>query len=521
MLYKVSKETVSLVTIDGVRLDADLYRPESIESFPVLLMRQPYGREIASTVVYAHPQWYASQGYVVVIQDVRGCGTSQGSFSLFEREIEDGYQSVEWAANLPGSTGEVGMYGFSYQGMTQLYAAVGRPAPLKALCPAMLAYDLYEDWAYENGAFCEEITLAWGIQLAYLNASKQGDETASRILYLASRNLPIYEISSSLKECLVKYTPSNFYYQWGKNSQPGEYWDILSPKSYLKGVDLPMLHIGGAFDPHLRGTVKLYKEMSSRSHFTQSLVIGPWSHLPWGRRVGQVNYGQEALSNIDRLQIAWFDTFLKGKSNPQVPINWFEMGSNQWCSFSSWPGMEQKVYFLSSSGLAGIREDDGKLTLEALIAALSDIFVHDPWRPVPSLGGHFSLVGGSFERSNIDSRSDVLTYTTEPLIVGLHIVGDLTVELQCWSQSPSFALSVILSEVKPEGTVYNFTQGYLQVTAPSPSFKIALQPTCCYIPPGHSLRLSISGACFPAMALNTSLTTLHLLGGKLTLSTRS
>ncbi|MDY7015701.1 MAG: CocE/NonD family hydrolase, partial [Cyanobacteriota bacterium] len=151
---QIKKETASLHVRDGTRLDADIYRPDSGDRFPVLLMRQPYGRAIASTVVYAHPRWYAARGYIVVVQDVRGRGTSQGEFRLFEREAEDGFDTVEWAAQLPGSTGEVGMYGFSYQGMTQLYAASARPSALKVLCPGMVGYNLYSDWAYENGAFC-------------------------------------------------------------------------------------------------------------------------------------------------------------------------------------------------------------------------------------------------------------------------------------------------------------------------------------------------------------------------------
>ncbi|MGA7800418.1 MAG: CocE/NonD family hydrolase, partial [Gammaproteobacteria bacterium] len=112
-----------MVTRDGVRLDADVYRPDADGEFPVLLMRQPYGRRIAATVVYAHPAWYAAQGFLVVIQDVRGRGTSEGVFRVFEHEVDDGFDAVEWAARLPGSCGRVGMYGFSYQGMTQFYAA--------------------------------------------------------------------------------------------------------------------------------------------------------------------------------------------------------------------------------------------------------------------------------------------------------------------------------------------------------------------------------------------------------------
>ncbi|MFT0795203.1 CocE/NonD family hydrolase, partial [Synechococcus sp. H70.1] len=153
MLPVRPRETVSMLTRDGIQLDADIYRPEGGGSYPVLLMRQPYGRAIASTVVYAHPRWYAAHGYIVVIQDVRGRGTSKGSFYPFRQEAEDGFDAVNWAATLPGSNGVVGMYGFSYQGMTQLYAASSRPSALKTICPAMLPYDLYADAAYPGGAF--------------------------------------------------------------------------------------------------------------------------------------------------------------------------------------------------------------------------------------------------------------------------------------------------------------------------------------------------------------------------------
>src|SRR5690349_16264632 len=118
-LEVAQSETVSMRTRDGVRLDADVYRPIGRGSFPVLLMRQPYGRRIASTVVYAHPQWYASHGYIVVIQDVRGAGTSEGAFRLFENERNDGADTLAWAASLVGGNGRVGMYGFSYQATTQ------------------------------------------------------------------------------------------------------------------------------------------------------------------------------------------------------------------------------------------------------------------------------------------------------------------------------------------------------------------------------------------------------------------
>ncbi|MBW4465480.1 MAG: CocE/NonD family hydrolase [Pegethrix bostrychoides GSE-TBD4-15B] len=515
MAYPVRpKQTVSMQTRDGLRLDADLYMPDSapdcLESFPVLLMRQPYGRAIASTVVYAHPSWYAAQGYIVVIQDVRGRGSSEGEFDLFAHEISDGEDAVNWAAGLPQSTGEVGMYGFSYQGMTQLYAAANRPRALKTLCPAMIGYDLYQDWAYEGGAFCYQLNLGWAVQLASETVRRQGDLEAYRTLYATARSLPTSNPVNAESGILRQLAPDSHYHDWRRQDQPGDYWQQLSPQSYMQAVDLPMLHIGGWFDTHLSGTWRFYKEMAARSALTQHLVIGPWAHLPWGSRVGGLDYGDAANSPIDRLQIRWFDRFLKGIDRElldEAPVSLFEMGQNQWRRFVQIPE-RQITYHLTTTGLAALDLREGKLTTEPQSSEQPDTFVHDPWRPVPSQGGHAAFPAGAFERSAIDCRTDVLTYSTEPLEADLHLAGEMSVTLNCAADTPSFDLCAILSEVKQNGTVYNFTQGYRRVIA-SPNaaatHQITLQPTCICLGSGSALRLSISAACFPAYALNPGL----------------
>ena len=505
-MFQVKKESLSLKTRDGVRLDADIYRPQSAESFPILLMRQPYGRKIASTVVYAHPIWYASQGYIVVIQDVRGRGTSQGEFDLFANEIEDGLDTINWVSQLPGSTGNVGMYGFSYQGMTQLYVAAKQPEALKVICPAMVAYDLYEDWGYENGAFCLQTNLGWAIQLAAETAKLKGDNTAFQNLYTASRNFPLSDPIPANPDVLKTFAADSFYHDWLNHPLPDDYWTNLSPKSFIDQLALPMLHIGGWFDPYLRGTLSLYKAMMTRSPCLQHLIIGPWGHLPWSRKVGSLDYTKTANSFIDQLQIQWFDHFLKGsKEYPLTssPVTLFEMGSNQWKTFDKFPINQPKSYYLFSQGLAILREDDGQLIDEASQTTVTDIIVHDPWRPVPSLGGHAAIPSGSFERSSLDCRSDVLTYTTKPLDHDLLVIGDSFLEIYCTADVISFDLSAILSEVFPDGKVYNFTQGYIRVDHDKLPLQIPLQTTCKKVAKGNCLRLSLSGACFPAYALNT------------------
>jgi putative CocE/NonD family hydrolase len=508
-MWKVKQETASMLTRDRVRLDADIYRPDAEGEFPVLLMRQPYGRAIASTVVYAHPTWYAAHGYIVVIQDVRGRGTSQGTFNLFIHEIEDGEDTVNWAATLPGSTGQVGMYGFSYQGMTQLYAAATQPPALKTICPAMIGYDLYADWVYEGGAFCLQMNLGWAVQLAAETARLQDDVTAYHALYAASRNLPIYDCVPNLNECLRKFAPNAFYHEWLEHSQPDEYWEQISPKHHLQDVDLPMFHIGGWFDTYMRGTLRCYQDFATRSAYRQQLLVGPWAHLPWNRKVGAVDFGLEAASPVDKMQLRWFDQFLKGIDNgllDEPPVRLFEMGSNQWRDFERWHKPTHKSYFLSTTGLASIREDSGTLVAQdaASIQHCFDVFVHDPWRPVPALGGHAAIPAGSFERSHIDCRSDVLTYTTQPLAADLHLAGDVGVEVWCSTDKPSHDLCAVLSEVRPDGSVYNLTQGYLHCREEIQQLpkRIQLQPTCVKISQGNALRLSLSAACFPAYPMN-------------------
>ncbi len=514
-MLKVKKETASMLTRDGVRLDADIYRPENNNKYPVLLMRQPYGRAIASTIVYAHPRWYAANGYIVVIQDVRGRGTSQGKFELFSNEIEDGYDTINWASQLSGSNGEVGMYGFSYQGMTQLYAAANHPKALKTICPGTIAYDLYTDWAYEGGGFCLQGNLGWALQLATETARLQGDVKAYQILYQASRNLQLYEDSQLFQETFQKYTPSNFYYEWLGHPYPDKYWEQLSPKNFIYDLDLPMLHIGGWFDPYLRGTLNYYKHIVSFSQFYQYLIVGPWGHFPWGRKLGDLDYGDEALNPIDNLQLNWFNKFLKGIDSSifnEFSVCLFEMGSNIWRHFQNFPNKKFKKYYFSSNGLANIRNDGGLLIPENIekksnlinIQNTEDIIVHDPWRAVPALGGHSGNPAGAFDRSQLDCRSDIVTYTSSPLPEDLHIVGDLKLYIYCTSDQETFDLCPILSEVLPNGKVYNFTQGFKRIESDNLSLPIEIEllATCIRIAKGNALRLSISAACFPAYSIN-------------------
>src|ERR1700753_524226 len=167
------------VMSDGVGLVSDHYYPAEPGPHPTLLMRQPYGRDIASTVVYAHPVWFAAHGYNVVIQDVRGRGDSEGEFYPFRSEGRDGAETIRWLRTRSESNGRIGMYWFSYQGLTPLLAGAEQPGGLVRIAPAQTAGDLYHGWFYRQGALRLASSLGWGLQMLKADARRRKLREAS------------------------------------------------------------------------------------------------------------------------------------------------------------------------------------------------------------------------------------------------------------------------------------------------------------------------------------------------------
>ncbi len=504
--YRVApREEQSMHCRDGVRLDAHVYRPDGAGPFPVLLMRQPYGRAIASTVTFAHPSWYASHGYIVVIQDVRGRGTSQGEFRLFLDEAADGHDAIDWAAALPGSSGAVGMYGFSYQAMTQYFAASGRHPSLKALSPAMGAWDLHADLAYEGGSLRLQAGVGWALQLATESARRVGNAAAHQALFAAAKTMNFHEATPARPQVLTAHGAYTHWSDWLEHDAADDvYWRLRSPRTVAADLDLPILHVGGWFDALLTGTLAAYRHFAARAKAPQKLVIGPWAHVHWGRRAGQLDHGAEAASTIDRLQLRWFDHWLRGIDTGIVeepPVQLFELGSNRWRSFAAWPDPPRASFYPVSDGLAAIDPGAGRLVTQPGDAG-EDVIVADPWRPAPTLGGHLGFPAGPADRAAVDQRSDCATYTTPPLNVPMAIAGELAVEVFAHADQPSFDLAAILSVVHPEGRVLPLTEGYARVDRPGAPIVIAMRAIAASIPAGAALRLSLQPGSFPAHPVN-------------------
>jgi putative CocE/NonD family hydrolase len=501
-------ETQSMHLSDGTRLDADIYRPVGPGPYPVLLQRQAYGRRIACTICYAHPAWYASHGYIVVVQDIRGRGTSEGVFRPGENDIEDGAQAVEWAAALEGSTGDVGMYGFSYQSYNQLLAAAGNSPSLKAIAPAMGPWDAGSTWAYENGALRMKQMVGWGIQITTEAARRAGDDEAYAALMAVSANLPVNGPIAAKPDILTKYRDYSHVMDWLETPADSDFWAKISPSTHaekIKARKLPMLVIGGWFDTHLASTIKAWKELSYDDDGISRLIIGPWVHFPWVSKVGTVDFGPAAERDTDMEHIRFFDQALKHKSATELtskPISFFDMGVKSWRDLESWPEDEQ-TFYLDSTGRAAIRADDGTLSEQKGLSDASDYIVHDPWRPAPVTGGCYGVPAGPVDRRITDERGDVLTFTTAPLQSSLTLAGEPVIEISATSDCPSFDLSCVLSTVTKDGRVLQISSGYAHYRdAGEGTYTLPLTTTCSTILAGEQLRLSIAASDYPAHPVN-------------------
>jgi putative CocE/NonD family hydrolase len=522
---------------DGTTLSADVYRPQvpAGREVPVILMRLPYDKAAAQRYVYEPPEFYARHCYLVVIQDVRGQYGSEGVFYPFRDEARDGYDSVEWAARLPGSNGRVGMYGFSYVGATQWLAATQRPPHLKAISPAMTSSDYYDGWTYQDGAFSLAFAESWPITTIARSAAARRPGGAALVEEF-DRQTP------ALKDAWYWYLPLDrfpllgpdsrriapYFYDWLEHPTNDAYWQRWSIRRRYERIEVPALNVDGWYDVFLNGAIENFVGMRHRGATAaarrgQKLVIGPWIHLPWSRKAGQVDFGPEAESPVDAMQLRFFDHHLKGIANgvdrePAVRV--FVMGANRWRTADDWPipGTRFTNFYLRSGGSANSRSGDGRLSTRRPRAsgeAGRDRFTYDPRRPVPSVGGHSCCEPdvapvGPYDQRWVEQRPDVLVYDTERLERPVEVTGPITVTLYASSSAPNTDFTAKLVDVDRRGRAINLNDGIIRASHrrsevhPRPirpgrvyRYDIEVWPTSNLFRRGHRIRLEISSSNFP------------------------
>ena len=501
---------------DGVVLVSDHYYPPAPGPHPTLLMRQPYGRDIASTVVYAHPVWFAAHGYNVVIQDVRGRGDSEGEFYPFRNEGRDGAETIRWLRTRGESNGSVGMYGFSYQGMTQLLAAAENPPGLVCIAPAQTACDLYHGWFYRQGALRLASSLGWGLQMLKADARRRKLREASDGLEKAwadLRSQPLVTPYGLHPQLQHEGLPS-YVQDWFTHELPGPYWSALDVSESLAKIAVPALHVSGWFDTYLSGSVAGFLALAAHAEH-QYLVAGPWVHIPWGELIGEQNLGPEALLDTDSLLLRWFNHWLKdsGEFSREPRIRHFALGANRWFDAEAFPAESLSLY-LHSGGRADSRKGDGVLSNTAPDSAEPrDIFIYDPETPVLAPGGVAALAG-PMNQAQLETGNNLLVYTGPPLTEPLHILGSPQLILYCATSAADADFTGKLVRLRPGGQAefvcigiarssYLFRESGYRADAIH-GWEISLEPTSCVFAAGDAIRLEVASSAFPLYDRNPS-----------------
>ncbi|HEV3511354.1 MAG TPA: CocE/NonD family hydrolase [Candidatus Sulfotelmatobacter sp.] len=523
---------VPMKTRDGVTLHADIYRPDSDDKFPVILMRTPYDKSVDWAISPAFK--IVERGYVFIIQDVRGRYTSEGEWYPFKHEQADGYDSVEWAASLPYSNGKVGMMGGSYVGATQMLAAISAPPHLAGVAPDVTGSNYHDNWTYQGGAFEQWFDQNWTTQLARNTLDRLIDEnTDARVgaPTLPLANYPIFNFGQLAAEAQLTSSIAPYYEDWLAHPDYDNYWKQWSIEENFSKIAVPMLEVGGWYDIFSDGTLRNY--MGAKAHGSteaartqQHLMMQIGGHAGFGRRIGDVDFGPHALEYpyVD-VVLDWYDFLFKGIHNhfaTDKPVNLFVMGLNEYRQEDDWPPPEAKYvkYFLHSAGKANSLRGDGSLSTTPPKSEPSDSYVYDPANPVPTVGGPLCcaqelIEPGPRDQRSVENRDDVLVYSIGPLAQNLDVTGPVSANLFVKSSAVDTDFTGKLVDVAPDGFAMDVAEGILRLRYrdsrehaslmnPGQTYQVKLDlwATSNVFLRGHTLRLEISSSNFPRFDRN-------------------
>ena len=453
ILYR--KVTAMIPMRDGVKLFTSIFEPvNATEPVPILLQRTPYGADwsMGKDSVFNLEGWtqmqpMANEGYIFVIQDIRGKYKSEGTMQIHQPlvhatqkgaidESTDTWDAIDWLIkNVPGNNGKAGILGISYPGWLALVGSVDPHPALKASSEQACMSDLFlGDDFHHNGAF----RLSYGMEYSY---ELEYDKTTDSDFPFPQFDLfDWYLRLGSLKNVNDKYF-HNKIPTWNNFVQHPNYdafWQKNSPLSYVQYAQVPQLHVGGYYDQEdLNGPQLMYDHMEKKDSFNRNhIVLGPWNHGQWARggdSLGKISFGSNTSEWFRLLQQKWFDYYLKGKGDGKFEEAYcFQTGSNQWKTYSTWPPKEAVVKNLyAASG--------NKASFEKPMNAQGTVtYTSDPAKPVPyrmqpieatyGRGSHWRPWHVEDQRF-VYTRPDVISFTMDSLTEDLTVTGKITAHL--------------------------------------------------------------------------------------------
>ncbi len=540
--YSVTFERHVPVTMrDGTVLYADVYRPATPGKYPVILQRTPYDKAATLNSPAPFALRAVGEGYAVVIQDTRGRWASEGTFHAFPYERQDGHDTCAWLQEQPWSNGRIGMFGGSYVGLTQWQSALGGAPGLEAIVPTVTAADYHEGWTYQGGAFELNFNLSWTMTFLATNTAARRVAADPGYAPEAERLIDrIDAMDAEFDRMPIKGDPqlaelSPFYDEWLSHPLHGDFWDALKIDTHYSELDVASLNIGGWYDIFLGGTIRNYMGMrdegkTARSRNGSHLLIGPWEHMTnvTFSPVGDYDPGVrswQTVFDIDGATLRWYDRWLRDSDNGldrEPPVTIFVMGTNRWRKENTWPLERTRYvdYFLSSDGQANTLFGNGRLTREPGSDDRPDNFLYDPLDPVPTRGGALCCntqwaAAGSFDHTDIETRADVLVYTSQVLTEPVEVTGPVKVILYASSSAIDTDFTAKLLDVSPCGDARNLTDGIIRARYRTSTreehllepgqieaYEIDLWATSNVFLPGHQIRVEISSSNFPRFDRN-------------------
>ena len=518
---------------DRIHLYTEIFLPASTSVAPVILIRSPYPFNRPSRNDRRPISRYQQAGYAVVFQLTRGQGESEGQFRQYRTEINDGYDAIQWAAAQPWCSGKVGMEGASYLGSVQFLAAKAKPPALKCIMPTAFIGNFTQCIPFSYGVPNKGPHMQWqqvldaerwdDMDVSYCDMSalhhpKWGPAFHKRPLVDAADEVLCGDKLANWKETIA-------------NPQDNEYWKpIHFTDKELAALDLPIFFTDGWYDMTI-GPIDFFTRMDKVRFEKQHryLLVGPWDHYQTGSRSepGEDNGDRILPDNgaIDHMdhRLAFFDRYLKGDKKSVVQTDRVRVyitgasnsSANRWLDLPTFPGPDTdylKLY-LHSQGDARSFPGDGQLTWKMPEDESADQYIYDPSLPTAS------SVEFSGDRRHVEIRSDVLTYTSEPITESLTILGDIELILHAASDGLDTDWFAVLTEVTPDGQSKSFhyappafraryRKGFDKEVFLTPNkseeFRIPMGPAGHQIAAGHRLRLSIFSAAFPEYDPNSN-----------------
>lgn len=455
-------------------------------------------------------------------------------------EASDGADTLAWLLEQPWCDGNIGTYGASYLGFVQ-WASASASSHLRAIAPAVTTTDYYSTpWYSEGGALSLHAIQSWTTLMALADAQRavgagSGDPQALMDLVgMAAEPDPhLAALPVRARPLLEKQ------WQWWAEilAHPArdEYWHDLSVAERFGDITVPALNIGGWFDIFVNSTVRTFTGLRKRGGSAaardgQRLIIGPWDHLNSTGIYPDRQFGMMAdalTADLTGQHQRFFDRWLRGQANAlagSAPVRIFVMGIDQWRDEQDWPLPDTSYldYYLHGSGRANSANGDGQLRAEAPTDEHADIYLYDPLRPVPTLGGRVmspstANAAGPVDQRRAESRDDVLCYSTPVLEYPVEVTGHVSLTLFVSSSARDTDFTGKLVDVFPDGRAIFLTDGILRaryrnsLAEPEPltpdqvcEVTVDLSVTSNVFLPGHRIRLEISSSNFPRFDRNTN-----------------